>query len=58
VNGGLVLMHPTAPTLEALPGVIRAFRGRGLILTTVSDVLRLAPPTSSRVPVGFWPNLS
>jgi peptidoglycan/xylan/chitin deacetylase (PgdA/CDA1 family) len=44
VNGGLVLMHPTTPTLEALPGVIRAFRERGLILTTVSDVLGLAPP--------------
>lgn len=42
VNGGLVLMHPTAPTAEALPEIIRQFRARGLALTTVSDVLRLA----------------
>jgi peptidoglycan/xylan/chitin deacetylase (PgdA/CDA1 family) len=37
--GALVLMHPTAPTLEALPAVLARLSARGLRATTVSEVL-------------------
>lgn len=44
-NGALVLMHPTARTVEALPEMIRAAEEKGLKLGTVSDVL-----SSERMP--------
>lgn len=37
--GSLILMHPTASSLGALPGMIAAIRERGLAFGTVSDVL-------------------
>jgi len=37
--GALVLMHPTAPTLEALPEVLARLSARGLRATTVTGVL-------------------
>ncbi|WP_286884791.1 polysaccharide deacetylase family protein [Aneurinibacillus sp. UBA3580] len=45
-NGVLVLMHPTAPTAEALPRLIRYVKEKKLTLGTVSDTLstRRVPP--------------
>jgi len=39
-NGGIVLMHPTAPTVEALPGIIDDLQGRGYKLITVGEMVR------------------
>lgn len=38
-NGALVLMHPTAPTVKALPVLIEQLKNKGYELTTVSDVI-------------------
>jgi len=45
-NGAIVLLHPTAPTVEALPGVIKELTGRGFELVTVSELL--AEPKTGR----------
>ncbi|MBJ6363428.1 polysaccharide deacetylase family protein [Paenibacillus sp. MAHUQ-46] len=37
--GGLILMHPTASSSEALPGMIREIRKKGLTIGTVSETL-------------------
>lgn len=42
-KGVIVLMHPTQPTLEALPAMIRGVKEKGLSLVTVSTLLD--PPT-------------
>lgn len=42
-RGALVLMHPTSPTLTALPGIIQGLRQMGYRLVPVSAQL---PPTS------------
>ncbi|HHY93803.1 MAG TPA: polysaccharide deacetylase family protein [Firmicutes bacterium] len=42
--GALVLMHPTPPTLEALPEIIQGIRRAGWQLVTVPQIL---PPTAS-----------
>ncbi len=39
-NGAIVLMHPTAPTVEALPVIIQELKSRGYRLVTVSQLLR------------------
>lgn len=39
VGGDLILMHPTEKTLEALPNILATLKAKGLVLTTVSDVL-------------------
>ncbi|MGB9826331.1 MAG: polysaccharide deacetylase family protein, partial [Desulfofundulus sp.] len=39
-NGAIVLMHPTAPTIEALPVIIKELKSRGYRLVTVSGLLR------------------
>ncbi|MDL2281172.1 polysaccharide deacetylase family protein [Selenomonadales bacterium OttesenSCG-928-I06] len=38
-NGAIVLMHPTDPTLKALPDLIKEIQNKGYIITTVTDVL-------------------
>jgi len=38
-NGGIVLMHPTAPTVEALPGIINDLRSQGYELITVGEMV-------------------
>lgn len=38
-NGALILMHPTEPTLRALPSLIDLLREKGLEPTTVTEVL-------------------
>lgn len=38
-NGGLVLMHPTEPTLAALPRIIKGLQDQGYQLSTVSELL-------------------
>lgn len=38
-GGDLILMHPTAATLEALDGILLAVYGAGLSVATVSEVL-------------------
>lgn len=39
-NGAIVLMHPTAPTVYALPQVIESLQEQGYNLVTVSQLLR------------------
>jgi peptidoglycan/xylan/chitin deacetylase (PgdA/CDA1 family) len=45
VNGALVLLHPTEPTVAALPNLIDGMREKGFTLTTVSTCIagRQAP---------------
>lgn len=38
-NGAIVLMHPTEPTVKALPVLISELRKMGYEITTVSDVI-------------------
>ncbi len=38
-NGGIVLMHPTAPTVQALPQVIKELKYQGYELVKVSELL-------------------
>ncbi|HHY37966.1 MAG TPA: polysaccharide deacetylase family protein [Clostridia bacterium] len=38
-NGALILLHPTEPTLKALPTIITEFKSRGFTLTTVTRTL-------------------
>ncbi len=38
-NGAIVLMHPTEPTVKALPVLIAELQKRGYQLTTVSDAI-------------------
>jgi len=38
-NGALVLMHPTKPTLEALPVILEHLQNLGFICVTVSELL-------------------
>ncbi|HHY15803.1 MAG TPA: polysaccharide deacetylase family protein [Firmicutes bacterium] len=38
-NGSLVLMHPTKPTLEALPVILDHLSNRGFVCVTVSELL-------------------
>lgn len=39
-NGAIILMHPTAPTVQALPEIISGLRARGYIPVTVSQLLQ------------------
>ena len=39
-NGAIILMHPTAPTAQALPGLIAEIKKRGYTIVTVSDILK------------------
>ena len=43
VPGALILMHPTPPTVSALPLVIDGLRDKGYVLTTVSGCIRGGP---------------
>ncbi len=38
-NGAIVLMHPTGPTLAALPGIIKKLKDDGYELVTVSNLI-------------------
>lgn len=38
-GGSLVLMHPTAATVEALPDIIKTLKEKGLTVSKVSDVI-------------------
>lgn len=38
-GGSLVLMHPTAATVEALPDILKTLREKGLTVTKVSEVI-------------------
>ncbi|RDV82523.1 polysaccharide deacetylase family protein [Ammonifex thiophilus] len=38
-NGAIVLLHPTAPTAEALPHIIEELRARGYRFVTVEELL-------------------
>lgn len=40
-GGDLILMHPTAHTLEALPNILHHYKTNGLIATTVSENLKV-----------------
>jgi len=44
--GVLILMHPTAPTVAALPEIIRSLQNRGYLLKTVSQVTGETPATA------------
>ncbi|ACV63921.1 polysaccharide deacetylase [Desulfofarcimen acetoxidans DSM 771] len=39
-NGAIVLMHPTEPTIKALPNIIKDLKDRGYELVTVSQLLK------------------
>ncbi|OAT85884.1 polysaccharide deacetylase family protein [Desulfotomaculum copahuensis] len=39
-NGAIILMHPTAPTVEALPGLIKELKKQGYHLVTISTMLK------------------
>lgn len=39
-GGGIILIHPTEPTVKALPQIINQLKERGYNLTTVSEVLK------------------
>jgi peptidoglycan/xylan/chitin deacetylase (PgdA/CDA1 family) len=41
-GGAIILMHPTAPTVQALDRIIQALQGQGYELVTVSELLRKA----------------
>lgn len=38
-NGAIVLMHPTAPTVKALPEIIRRLSDEGYKFVTVSEII-------------------
>ena len=38
-NGAIVLMHPTAPTLKALPAILQSLSKEGYKFVTVSDLI-------------------
>lgn len=46
--GGLVLLHPTEPTVQALPGLISALRNLGYELVTVPELLPGFPGPDQR----------
>ncbi len=39
-NGAIVLMHPTAPTVSALPTMIKELKANGYQLVTVSELIK------------------
>nr|WP_232035547.1 polysaccharide deacetylase family protein [Methylomusa anaerophila] len=39
-NGAIILMHPTAPTAEALPELLREIKNKGYTVVKVSDILQ------------------
>lgn len=47
VPGALILLHPTAPTVAALPGLISDLRRAGYSLVTVGDLLPASAGVSS-----------
>ncbi len=51
-NGALILMHPTEPTVAALPILIDGLRERGFTLTTVTDCISGKNDASGRVMPG------
>lgn len=48
--GSLILMHPTASARQALPGIIREIKRRGLLLGTVSETLSPRWPERAGLP--------
>lgn len=42
-NGAIVLMHPTAPTVKALPEIITTLKQEGYKLVTVSEMIKHIP---------------
>lgn len=43
-NGAFVLMHPTAPTVQALPTIIKDLKQKGYKFVTVGQALKELPP--------------
>lgn len=39
-NGAIILMHPTAPTAQALPSLIAEIKNRGYTIVKVSDIIK------------------
>ncbi|MCD5406770.1 MAG: polysaccharide deacetylase family protein [Desulfotomaculum sp.] len=39
-NGAIVLMHPTAPTVQALPGIIEKLKNDGYQFVTVTELIQ------------------
>jgi probable sporulation protein (polysaccharide deacetylase family) len=44
-NGAIILIHPTKPTLEALPGLIKEIKSKGYSVSTVSGILKVGQLT-------------
>ncbi|CAM3359871.1 polysaccharide deacetylase family protein [Marinicrinis lubricantis] len=51
--GSLILMHPTESSSRALPGMIQAIKQKGLIISTVSDLISPKRPDSVETPFYF-----
>lgn len=51
-NGAIVLMHPTAPTVRALPDIIRILKKEGYRLVTVPVLLEGIETTDKSIPGG------
>ncbi|MFZ5645758.1 MAG: polysaccharide deacetylase family protein [Bacillota bacterium] len=49
-NGAIVLMHPTAPTVKALPEIVKKLKGQGYKLVPVSRLLEDLEATDASVP--------
>ncbi len=45
-NGAIVLMHPTAPTIKALPNIINGLKEQGYNVVTVSELLKKKTDTN------------
>ena len=43
-NGAIVLMHPTDPTVKALPNIIKGLKDRGFEIVTVSQLIKSTRP--------------
>lgn len=47
-NGAIVLMHPTAPTVKALPVIIKELKKEGYQFVTVGELIKNLPENSEK----------
>lgn len=48
-NGAIVLMHPTAPTVNALPDMVKGLKEEGYQLVKVSSLLEVLDKEKNKV---------
>lgn len=49
-NGTIVLMHPTAPTVKALPEIIKTLKNNGYSIITIQELMEGIDASDSSVP--------